>query len=111
MGAHYTKKCNAQGDYGNISPQEMECFSIRPEKYNYNNPEASNQCDACGILVVKSKVCKVQSPKSDMLHLRSKLSKERNKLEAIIQEYEKPELVERPFKEKIYGAGKENRSE
>ncbi len=46
-----------------------------------------------------------------MLHLRSKLSKERNKLEAIIQEYEKPELVERPSKEKIYGAGKENRSE
>jgi hypothetical protein len=44
-----------------------------------------------------------------MLHLRSKLSKERSKLEAIIKEYEKSESPERPNKEKIYGAGKESR--
>jgi len=45
-----------------------------------------------------------------MLHLRSKLSIERSKLEAIIQEYEKPELLKRPIKEENYGAGKESRN-
>jgi hypothetical protein len=50
MGAHYTEKCNTQGDYWNKSPQEMGCFRIGPEKYNYNIPEASNLRDACGIL-------------------------------------------------------------
>ena len=45
-----------------------------------------------------------------MLHLRSKLGHERSKLEAIILEYEKPDSVERPIKEKNYGAGKESRN-
>ncbi len=45
-----------------------------------------------------------------MLHIRSKLSKERSKLEAIIQEYEKPEMLERPIKEKIHEVRREHGS-
>ncbi len=45
-----------------------------------------------------------------MLHFRSKLSFERSKLEAIIRENEKPELLERPLKDKVHGVGKESRS-
>ena len=103
MGAHYTEKCNDQGDYWNKSPQEMGCFRIRPENYNYNNPETSNLNDVCGILVIKSvKSVKSKVLKSDMLHIRSKLSLERSKLEAFIQEYEKSELLKRPIKEENY---------
>jgi hypothetical protein len=108
MGAHYTEKCNTQGDYWNKSPQEMGCFRIGPEKYNYNYPETSNLRDACGILVVKSVKSKVL--KSDMLHIRSKLSLERSKLEAFIQEYEKSELLKRPIKEENYEVNREHKS-
>ena len=45
-----------------------------------------------------------------MLHLRSKLSKERSKLEAIIEEYEPHETVELPLKEELNESRKGNRS-
>jgi hypothetical protein len=45
-----------------------------------------------------------------MIHIRSKLSLERSKLEAIFQEYEKPELLERALKEENYEINREHKS-
>ena len=45
-----------------------------------------------------------------MLHLRSKLSKERSKLEAIIEEYEKPTSLERPYKDENHEDKREHKS-
>jgi hypothetical protein len=45
-----------------------------------------------------------------MLHIRSKLSLERSKLEAFIQEYEKSELLKRLIKEENYEVNREHKS-
>lgn len=45
-----------------------------------------------------------------MLYFRSKPGKEGGRLEAIIQEYKKPESIERSLKEKVHGVLKDRKN-